>query len=401
MIGRAVVTACVLAWGTQLARAEPPPARLDDPCTDSACSHHALDAFTAALAAQRGGTADHPLRISWFGDSLTADDQITDAVRHRLQAELGDGGPGFVFAIAPHPFCSHRAVTRVSGGHWLVYGVSTVTPPDRLLGLGGSAESDGDGTIRLVPSAHDVSSIDIDYLAQPGGGQLEVMADRTALTTVATADDHKHGAFARIEIPAGVHAIALRAAGRVRLFGASLEASAGAVVDNLGVVNATVKSLRHNLDDHWKNQLAHRDADLIVIMLGTNEAEWLHAGGAGMTEHEQVFDALLADVRTGNPRASCLVISPLGQLDWRTENMPPRTSVPAMVEAQRRAAAANGCAFWDAYRWMGGAGASRAWYARRLIMKDFQHPTTAGAELIGAALYAGLMSSPELAARRD
>src|SRR5665647_1355929 len=49
----------------------------------------------------------------------------------------------------------------------------------------------------------------------------------------------------------------------------------GAVVDNLGVVNATAKQLtRHNLADHWRNQLAHRGSDLVVVMLGTNEAEW-------------------------------------------------------------------------------------------------------------------------------
>ena len=52
---------------------------------------------------------------------------------------------------------------------------------------------------------------------------------------------------------------------------------------------------------------------------------------------------------------------------------------------------AHGCAFWDAFEWMGGKGASLAWYKRGLIVKDFQHPTTEGAELIGNALFAGLV----------
>jgi hypothetical protein len=63
------------------------PAKLEDPCLDgAACKQHALDAFRTALAAHCSGRAERPLRISYFGDSLTADDHITDALRAKLQA---------------------------------------------------------------------------------------------------------------------------------------------------------------------------------------------------------------------------------------------------------------------------------------------------------------------------
>src|SRR4051812_34851549 len=55
----------------------PVAASFDDPCIDgdaTACKRRALDAFRTALAAQRAGKAAHPLRVSYFGDSLTADD---------------------------------------------------------------------------------------------------------------------------------------------------------------------------------------------------------------------------------------------------------------------------------------------------------------------------------------
>jgi hypothetical protein len=65
-----------------------------------------------------------------------------------------------------------------------------------------------------------------------------------------------------------------------------------------------------------------------------------------------------------------------------------------MVAAQRRAAQAHGCAFWDVYSWMGGKGASRDWYRRGLVVKDFQHPTSEGAELLAEALFAGLVGVP-------
>ncbi len=354
--------------------------------------HAALDAFKAALAAQRAGTADHPLRISYVGDSLTADDQITSTLRTKLAALVGDGGPGFTFAGAPHPHCQHRSVTRVTTGAWRVHGISRGVPLDHLMGLGGSAETTAGGTIRWVTKAP-VTRVDLHYLAQPRGGSFAVVAGGTTVATIETAAERKHAEFAKLDVPAGATKIEIVARGRVRLFGASLDAAKGAVVDNLGVVNATAKQLAtRNQPGHWRKQLAHRDPDLVIVMLGTNEAEWLAANGSGMAEHEKLFGELLGNVRAANPKSSCLVVSPLDQLDWRTETMPPRDSIPAMVDAQRRAAAARGCAFWDTYAWMGGKGASRQWHKRGLVMKDFQHPTTAGATRIADALYAALVN---------
>jgi lysophospholipase L1-like esterase len=350
----------------------------------------ALSAWRAALENQTSGTATHPLRISYVGDSLTADDHITHALRGKLSALVGDGGPGFVFAAPPHPYCENREVSRFMSGEWRVWGVSTTPAPDHLLGLGGSAETD-EGSVRMTLAKPDVRSVDVYYLMQPHGGTLEIAADGKVVEHVATAGTHKEAAFARVEVPDGTTKIDLRASGRVRLFGASLESPKGAVVDNLGIVNATAKQLsKYNLPQHWQKQLAHRSSDLVIVMLGANEAEWLAPKGAGMEEHEKVFGELLATVRAANPDGSCLVVSPLDQIDWRAVNMPPRESVPAMVDAQKRAALAAGCAFWNAYEWMGGKGASRDWRKQGLVIKDFQHPTTAGAHRIANALYAGL-----------
>jgi lysophospholipase L1-like esterase len=389
---RRAITVIALPLFAALARAQPAPAVLDDACQDGeACKHRALDAWRAELAAHRAGRADRPLRIAFFGDSLTADDHVTKALRDKLQALLGDGGAGFVFAVPPHPFCQHRAVARVVSDGWTAHSIATPVASDHLLGLGGDAETTDGGTIRFAPTGA-LHTFDVHYLAQPHGGELAVAIDGKVTATLNTAADHKRGQFARVDVPDGARRLELRAKGRVRLFGATLEAARGAVVDNLGVVNATAKAMRNNdLDDHLRNQLAHRAPDLVVIMYGANEAEWLSPHSAGMEEHERLFGELLATIREATPDASCLVISPLDQLDWRDDQLPPRASVPALVEAQRRAARAHGCAFWDAYSWMGGKGSSARWRQRGWLVRDYQHPTAEGAERIATALYAGLV----------
>jgi lysophospholipase L1-like esterase len=389
----AVLATSALAAPPAKGRDSVTPAKLEDTCLDrSACKQHALDAFRTALAAQRNHKAEHPLRVSYFGDSLTADDHITDSLRGKLQALVGDGGAGFVFAAPPHPYCQHRAVARVVSDGWDVRGISTIGTADHLLGLGGSAESSGGATIKLVPKGK-LASVELHYLAQPNGGTLDVACDGKVVSSIATAAERKRAAFSSLVIPDGTKRIELRTRGRVRVFGAALEAKAGAVVDNLGVVNATAKGMhKHNLAEHWRNQLAHRAADLVVVMYGANEAEWLQPKGKGIAEHERLFGELLATVRAANPQASCLVVSPLDQLDWRGEKLAPRESIPAMVEAQRKAAVAQGCAFWDAYTWMGGSGSSREWFKRGWIVKDYQHPTSEGAGRIAEALYQALVN---------
>lgn len=364
------------------------PAKLDDPCVDTSCKRKALDGFRAAVAKTQAGKLDRALRISYFGDSLIASDQISNGLRERFGALLGKGGPGFVFAASPHPFNQHAAVQRYISGDWRIHGASSAVPSDHLLGLGGSAE--GNGSIRFVP-ASPVTGIDIHYLEQPRGGDIEVLADGRLIDTVSTTGDAKRAAFKRVTVGASKKLELRVARGRVRLFGASLETAKGVVVDNLGIVNATAKGMaRYNLADHLKGQLAHRSPDLVIVMFGTNEAEWLAPKGQGMAEHEQVFKDLLASVRAANPDGSCLVVSPLDQLDWRKDGAPPRESIPAMVDAQHRAAQAMGCAFWDTFEWMGGKGASAQWFRRGLVVKDFQHPTSEGAARIAEALFAGL-----------
>ncbi|MBA2543081.1 MAG: hypothetical protein H0V17_25795 [Deltaproteobacteria bacterium] len=379
-----------VAFAAPPKRSEPPvPAKLDDPCLDSGCKRHALDHFRETVATQRT-KRDRPVRISYFGDSLIATDHIASGLRQRLGALIGAGGPGFVFASSPHPFNQHQAVQRFAGGSWQVHGVSAAVPADRMLGLGGSAE--GSGSVRFTP-ATPVSAIDIHYLEQPRGGEIEIFADGKLIETFSTGGDVKRPAFKKAALPAGAKRFELRAKSRVRLFGAALEAASGAVVDNLGIVNATAKGLaKYIAPDHLRVQLAHRASDLVIVMFGTNEAEWLVPKGQGMAEHEQVMVDLLASVRAANPDSSCLVVSPLDQLDWRKEGAPPRDSIPAMVDAQRRAAKAQGCAFWDTYDWMGGKGASAQWFRRGLVIKDFQHPTSEGAARIAEALFAGLVA---------
>jgi lysophospholipase L1-like esterase len=377
---------------------------LEDTCLDGsgsgsgsgsaagACKRWAMDGFYRAVADEKAGKLGRPVRVSWYGDSVVATDEIPGRLRKKLQAALGDGGPGFVFIEPPHRFCGHEAITRGGAGTWATHAISTQLAADGWYGVGGSsAESDdGRSTIKLVSGK--ATHVELYYLAQPHGGTATVTADGSAALAVDTKADAKAAGYAPATIADGAAKFDVTANGRVRLFGLDLENGSGAVVDNFGIVSVHVKSFAVHDQDAWTGELAHRGADLIMIMIGANEAEWLGPNDQDTRDYAAHYAKVLAPIRKARPDATCLVVSPTDQAEAKDGAYPSRPVMPVLVEAQRTAAHANGCAFFSTYRWMGGPGSASKWYAHRLVGNDFQHLTQAGANKLGDAVFDALMA---------
>ena len=366
---------------------------LEDACLDGtpdACKRWAMDGYYRAVTQEKAGKLGRPVRVSWYGDSVIATDAIPGRLRSRLQGALGNGGPGFVFIVPPHRFCAHEAITRSSGGTWTTHAISTQLAPDGWYGVGGSsAESDdGRSSIKLVAGA--VTHLELYYEAQPHGGTATVSADGTQALAVDTKADAKAAGYAPVTIDAGVKEIKIEASGRVKLFGIDLENNSGAVVDNLGIVSVHVKSFAVHDVDAWTGELAHRSSDLIMVMIGANEAQWLGPHDQDTKDYAAHYGKILAPIRKARPDATCLVVSPTDQAEAKDGAYPSRPVLPVLVDAQRAAAKAAGCAFFSTYDWMGAKGSAAKWYAKGLVGSDFQHLSQKGANKLGDAVYDAL-----------
>lgn len=368
---------------------------LDDTCldgSDDACKRWAMDDFYNAVAGEKAGTLGRALRVSWYGDSVIATDAIPGRLRQKLQGELGDGGPGFVFVVPPHRFNDHQAITRAQSGTWASHAISVMQTPDGLYGPGGATAETydrGTSTIKLVSGK--VTNVELYYLAQPHGGTATVLADGAPLITAQTSGDAKAAGYAT-GTTAGAGKLEVDTKGRVRLFGLALENARGAVVDNLGIVSVNVKSWTNADTAHWSDELGHRGADLIVVMIGANEAHWLQPGDRDTRDYQSHYEQLLAPIRKGRADASCLVVSPTDQAEEKDGEYPSRPVMPLLVEAQRKAAHAAGCAFYSTYAWMGGKGSSLKWFRKGLVGSDFTHLTQKGANKLADALFETLMT---------
>jgi hypothetical protein len=386
--------------GTSAPAGKSPKRAVEDVCLDATangCTRWAMDGFYAAIAGAEAGRARAPVRVTWYGDSVSATDLVPGRVRERLQATYGDGGIGFVHAAQAHRFMASSAFTRTSTGRWLTYATSLIPIGDDLYGVGGSTtEAIGVGNkVRIKPRTPTgkLARVEVYYLAQPKGGAGEIVVDGQVAGAFDTAADTKAARFQAVEVPDAAHTVEVRvASGRVRLFGIALERAGGVVVDNLALVSASAKTMLNNQTEHWQNQLAHRGSDLTVVMLGSNESIWLSPGKRAMADYQALYEKMLAPIRAARPTASCLVIAPLDQAEERDGKLVGRALIPMMVAAQRRAASAQGCGFWDAFSWMGGRGSALRWNRRGLLGSDFHHLSVRGSQMLADGLVDALVA---------
>lgn len=368
---------------------------LEDVCIDgtpTACKRWGMDGFYRAMAEAKRSKLGRALRVSWYGDSVVAGDTLPARLRSRLQHELGDGGPGFVFVVPPHRFCLHEGITRShSESDWLNYGISTVTHPDGLYGVGGATSETYGASSTIKLAAGKVTQVELYYLAQKGGGTIKVSADGAEVIRAETKADKKAASYATAAVPGGAARFKIEAEkGRSRVFGLMLENASGAVVDNLGIVSASVQTFSARDAAHFAAELGHRGSDLIIIMLGANEAMWMGPNDQETKQYQARYEKMLDPVRQGRPDASCLVMSPTDGAETKDGSYRSKPVIPVLVEAQRKAARAKGCAFFATYDWMGGKGSAVKWYRSGLLGGDFVHLSPKGANKLSDSLYDAL-----------
>ena len=347
----------------------------------------AMVPFFEQLRRTQSGEATGPLSILHYGDSHTAADEWTGSVRALLQAQFGDGGGGY--SLAGRPFSSYRRMDLKSGESrgWQTEGMLT-HGADGLYGLGGVSIST---TLRgqSVYLEAECSRLELFYLQQPGGGELQLYDNGAPAGKISTDGTLGPGYF-QYQAAAGSHRFELETLQHapVRLFGWVTEKDRGVTYETLGI-NGAQASIMFRWDDAMlASNIARRNPALIVLAYGTNEAsspDWTQES------YRDMFCLLLQRLRQDAPTASILVLGPPDREYRAKGRWATLEKLDRIVEAQREAAMANRCAFWDMREKMGGKGAMREWVTAGLAQYDHVHFTALGYRRLGYTLYRDLM----------
>jgi lysophospholipase L1-like esterase len=368
---------------------------IDDPV-------HALDHFYAMLAHTDAKQSGAITRITHYGDSPITNDGITGTTRRLLQERFGDAGHGFILVDRPWAWYGHQAINFSSSGGWNDDSLMNPMTKDGCFGLGGVTFHAGAGrsarfaTVSDGDTGKNFSRLDVYYLQQPGGGQFSVSVNGGDIQTALTNNDEVKSGFFQVKAATGgANSFELRTlSGNVRVFGAVLENDGpGVVYDSLGVNGAYAGLLVRVMNQqHWAEQLQHRNPELVILNYGTNESEY--ASDDQLARYEKELRDVVARVRAALPDVSILIVSPM---DRGTHAPGGRVitleSIPKIVEMQHRVAAETNCGFLNMFAAMGGEGTMARWHngKKHLVGGDLTHPTADGAEAVGVILYGAIL----------
>ncbi len=350
--------------------------------------------FFEQLYRHQKGDMPGPLRILHYGDSHTAADEWTGDLRNRFQEKFGDGGSGF--SLVGRPYAGYRRFDVRSGSTkgWHTEGLVGKTPGDGIYGLGGismSTKSPRESVYLLA----DCQQFELFYLQQPGGGAIQIYDNGTPVERISTEGTPAPGYYHYEAVP-GQHKFEVETLDRapVRLFGWVAENSRGVTYEELGI-NGAQASIALNWDEvTLRSNIERRNPALIVLAYGTNEAgrkDWT------VESYRDMFIQLIGRFRKDAPTATILIIGPPDRyIRTRSKGWIPMENIDLIVEGQRQAAAATGCAFWDLRAKMGGKGAMKEWVLAGMAQGDYVHFTGPGYRMIGDTVFRDLMSQYDI-----
>ncbi len=355
---------------------------------------HTLDSFFDQLHQLELDPKGQLVRVIQFGDSHTAGDSFTGALRTLFQQKFGDGGAGFSFAGYPFVGYHIRGTKRAQSTGWIALGTHLNDIGDAMVGMGGVSlrpKQQGTGSLSTPTRLLYRSSTS----SRPNGGSIEIRDNDTLIATVSTAkaDPTAPDAAAQFGTPVepGPHHFEVLTINQapVRLLGLSTENSAGVTYEAAGINGAEASLFLRWSEAMQQPLLAAVNPALIVLSYGTNEAgdrNWTQEGYAAM------FQRIIERCHRLAPNASILVVGPpdramrAGRRAWK-----PFAGVDRIVAAQRSVCRQMHCAYWDQRSRMGGLGSMRDWVSISWAQPDHTHFTGEGYTELASALFSDIV----------
>jgi len=384
-----------------------PPIPLDDP------SGKALDHFFDRLMAAERKDPGAVVRIVYYGDSIVASDFITGKLRRLLQKRFGDAGHGYALVANAFPGWFHIDVSRKASDQWKTSRCLGPFAEDGLYGLGcvsftarKSDEWFSMGTADKDEWGRSVSRFELEYLKQPGGGDVDLILDGKTVKTLSTDGEDKVVSYETVPTDDGAHKLEVRTTSDkpTRLFGMRMERDVpGVTLSALGITGACMRYLDKQDDAHWAAVLKAAKPDLVVLAFGTNEAA---AGavafddkGIELKDPMGIYDAnmkkVMGRVHDAVPEASLMLVGPPDMATKNESEGHSKGTVALFVDHQKAVAASQGWAFWNQFKAMGGAGSMWSWVQNGLGNSDMIHPNGVGGNVLGKMEYLALMEKYE------
>jgi lysophospholipase L1-like esterase len=343
-------------------------------------------------------TGEGVVRILHLGDSHIAADYITRTIREHLQARFGNAGRGFV-AIDQRARYGGRRLDREG---WRRDRVVDANGPGKAYGFAGmrltSTRRGASARYVLKPEDHELA---VFFHPTRRKRTLEVFAEEEPIGEIETRSRGK--VVGRVEIP--VHRLGgatppewlnlVASASGVSVFGLSFESTEpGIIYDSIGPVGADAKVYLDLNQRSFEAHVAAASPDLIVLMVGGNDALVIRQGRRTLEEARAQHLELIQRLQRYVPDAACLLFGPMDAGEEKPDGtIGTKAFLREIRDMQRDVAAASGCGFWDTLDAMGGEGSFGRWFDAGIMNEDMVHPRSKGGDLVGHLFATALMKA--------
>ncbi|HEY4220169.1 MAG TPA: GDSL-type esterase/lipase family protein, partial [Myxococcota bacterium] len=406
------------AFAAEQKTVQAPGAAIENPCLIEEpspqggvrCTRTALDAYYATLDAIAAGDESARAEAVVLGNSLIASDHVVDVVRARLVERFGDAGRGFLLPERLSKVAGRKVRTGEGTNGWSIQTFAQDPPTDGSklgpFGLTGSLHEssvNGERTTWTTEGAKSAKLFYLEHAGQPGmrleargsfGTQVIAKVEAIAKSVVSAQKDET----VDVDLPAATNELVLVAEGKgAKVYGVSLERDhAGVIVDTIGVPAASARLYVEGADaDIFERQVALREPSLYVLMLGGNEVRGINYGTIDAKKFDGYLTELVHRLKTAAPNASCLLVAPIDAVKASAagEELQTRPEIYEVMKVQRAVAKREGCAYFDLFTAMGGAGALARFKDKGMLSDDLVHPTWKGGDVLGQIFADAVLAS--------
>ncbi len=349
------------------------------------------------------------VRVMYYGDSQLEGDRITDRLRERLRLSAGGTGPGMLSITSLVPYT--RTTKIRTSDNWLSYNYLSTGesgPGHRNLGpmMSISRFTDPDSgsneitkawfSVESSRFADSLSSVYERFRLFYGGLTdslvIIINTDRGSLKRDILYPSEEEREYSVELGSAGYIKVQFEGTGSPDFYCFSLESDDGLVVDNISNRGSAGLEFTMVSSSNLKKLYSMLDPDVIILHYGLNVVLNIRSD---YDYYENGIYRQLTRLQELCPQAVIILAGLTDMAHKDAGELASYDNIPAIRDAQKKAAARAGVMFWDTFEAMGGRNSIVEWAGKdpSLAADDYTHVTYAGGHEIADMLINDILLS--------
>ncbi len=346
----------------------------------------ALAVFVAKLNELKKGKK-RKVRIAYFGDSMIEGDLLSKTLRELLQKEFGGAGVGFL-PITSTASGFRQTATNHYSLSWKDENFKNSQRNNKLFLSGHLFRGDNDWVEMSDKTVKDSTTILEKILLY---GQIDTNVSIRYNDNMMVVDGKKPFNTILLGKDAGKSAKLSVSDKRLPLYGISMEAESGVIVDNFSFRGISGTEFA-SIDTSFLNSISASNMyDMFIFQYGVNVL--YKTNDRNFNWYARLLLPTVKKIRKSFSNTDFLIVSTADRAFRYDEGYKSAVGIDSLIKIQATVAYETGSCFYNQFESMGGHNSIVDWADRKpsLANKDYVHPNDRGAVVLGNCFFTAIM----------